>query len=170
MAYGMITLALSASPLYLVRGPVWGAVSLVTYRIWAFGSPFYSPALDAASVLSLSVLFSATLNIAVSAWLLVEGGHERVLAEAHVGAALSSVVSAGVLKGLERLVRGELMGLVGSFDHVTSAGRVILGRVVVEALPPAGFFFGPAYIAIVAVLTAVSLTHLVHVYARLGEG
>jgi len=91
---------------------------------------------------------------------------EADVAEAHVGAALSSVVSAGVLKGLERLVRGELIGLAGSFDHVTLAGRVILGRVVIEALPPASFLFGPAYAALTAALAAVSLAHLVYTHAR----
>jgi len=164
--YGVLTIAFSASPLYVVRGPVWGAVSLVTYRLWAFGSPLYSPALDAASLLSLAVLLSATLNIAASAWLLVEGEQERVRAEAHAGAALSSLVSVGVIRGLEKLVRGELMGLAGSFDHVTSAGRVVLGRVVIEALPPVSFFFSPAYIALTAALATLSLAHLIHTYAR----
>ncbi|RLE83552.1 MAG: hypothetical protein DRJ67_11980 [Thermoprotei archaeon] len=167
VAYGMITLALSASPLYLVRGPVWGAVSLVTYRLWAFGSPFYSPALDTASVLSLSVLLSATLNIAASAWLMIEGGDEAVRAEAHAGAALSSLVSIGVLRGLKRLIGGELAGIAGSFDHVTSAGHVILGRVIVEEFPPASVFFGSAYLILAAALVAVSLAHLVQVYAGL---
>lgn len=150
---GVATVALALIPMFLLEGPIEGYVGLIAYHITAFGERVYSPALDAASILSIPVIVSAVMNLIFCSVTFHEvmrtKSVETPFVEAQMASSLTMLSSVGIVAGITRIIASEIKLMTGDFNSVTSAGELILG--VVRDLPTfsAHFFGGLTYAALV---------------------
>ncbi len=140
------------APIYVLRGPVSGFVSVVTYNIVAFGKRYISPALDMASFLSIIVITASTLNViaglAVTYATLRKGKVGLVVAETLMASSLTLLISLGTLSGIRRIVSFELAHLTRNYGYVASAGRVVIYGVHAYPTPASLIFKGLTYAAV----------------------
>ncbi len=150
---GIATVTLTLTPMYVLEGPIEGYVSLITYYITAFGDRVFSPALDAASILSLPVIVSAIMNVFFCSVVFYEVLRKRAVrtpfVEAQMASSLTMLSSVGIVAGITKIVTSEIRLMTGNYNTITSAGRLILGSVNSIPMFSAWFFGGWVYAALV---------------------
>jgi|GEM_PF-2074547 len=163
------------APMYVLRGPISGFVSVVTYNIVAFGRRYISPALDMASFLSLIVITASTLNVvsglAVTYTTLRRGKVGLVVAETLMASSLTLLISLGTLSGIRRIVSFELAHLTRNYSYVASAGRVVIYSVHAYPTPASLIFKGLTYAAVTipyVILATVAYVMLLRVRSERG--
>ncbi len=168
---GAVTIAMVLNPLMSFRGALEGYVSLVNYDLRLFGEVVNSSALGATSLLSILVVVASTLNVVFNANLIYRALREKekhVVGwyEARMAASLTMLTSLGVVRGIQLLIEKEVDYLASVFDHVTSAGRVILVKTEVITHLPYIYFFSNVYLFLVLSYVILSVANYIAVTYR----
>ncbi|PNV81008.1 MAG: hypothetical protein C0179_04860 [Fervidicoccus sp.] len=161
--YGILLLLSLVLPIYELKGPIEGSISLLRYNVYLYGTPIHVDALDRASLLSIPLLAVALASLILGSLLILQSfKRESKPILMRISFALSlAFPSVSALAYLSRLVLvGEAMREIPSdLGSVTSAGILITSPVQIfqgPALPllsPLLSIFPPV---IVMSLTAVS--------------
>lgn len=154
-ACGLLLLAATLLPLYVIEGPISGYVAPSWYSIALYGERVFLSSLDAATIYSIPVLSASVLSVIIgvagvyaSLKGMIEGYSEcceescddvaaapGFFIELVFASSLAYVMMLGLYAGILFIEGVEVAGLQRSFDLVTSAGYLRFGSSKLSTTP-----------------------------------
>lgn len=160
--YGILISLSLLLPVYKLKGPIEGEISLLHYNLFLYGSPISIDALNRASALSIAILIVAILSLLMGLHTVISSvkRYPSQLMQRITFSLSLSFPSASAFSYLSKLILvGEaLRELPTNLGSVTSAGILIIPPVQVESgfaslllTPFISIFFPVLVMALVAV-------------------
>ncbi len=160
--YGVYMVLALVLPLYRVYGVLDGLVAFSYYRVTYYGAPVTVDELDRTSYMAAPLVLFTVYMVFSGANLLLallEGEDYTVQLRLCFTGGLVGAVSSAVFLGLYSYFFTRAVSTLSfSLDHVTSAGRLILGSSNVQQFPYTGLLLNPLVHLVLALATLLSST------------